>query len=386
MDDTWPLRAVWPLVVILGPTASGKSALGIHLAQQLNGEVLACDSTQVYRYFDIGTGKLPAAERCGVPHHLIDFVEPEELFTAGDYQRRARAVLSAVRARGRLPIVTAGTGLYLRALLEGLSPLPPRSPELRARLQERAQERGSRYLHRLLTRVDPGSAAAIAPRDTPKLIRALEVYFSAPGVPKLRDASGGHQPRAGTSGGRGARGRRTRSELFAEGRARLEGYVVVKVGLMPARAELYARIEERVEKMLAAGWLEETRRLRERFPAYAEASGGGPATPKPFGFIGYRQLAPLCGAALAYVGPLIPQAHPGRPAGLGIKEAIKQIKHETRQLAKRQITWFRKEPGVKWFAGFGDEPVVQSGVTEFVREKMGGTLWQTDTAEGHRRG
>ncbi|MBI4461512.1 MAG: tRNA (adenosine(37)-N6)-dimethylallyltransferase MiaA, partial [Acidobacteria bacterium] len=189
-------RDAWPLVVVLGPTASGKSALGIALARRLGGEVLACDSTQVYRHFDIGTGKLRAEEQAGIPHHLIDLLEPEELFTAGDYQRAGRAALAEVRARGHIPIVTAGTGLYLRALLEGLSSLPPRAPELRARLQERAEERGSEYLHRLLARVDPGSAGAIGPRDAPKLVRALEVCLLA---------------------------RRPRTELFAAGRERLEG-------------------------------------------------------------------------------------------------------------------------------------------------------------------
>lgn len=370
------MRGEWPLVVIVGPTASGKSALGMALARELGGsarggcppdadlpradvpgaEVLACDSTQVYRYFDIGTGKVGARERGGIPHHLIDLLEPEELFTAGDYQRRARAVLGEVRARGRLPIVTAGTGLYLRALLEGLSQLPARSPELRARLQERAEDPARRgYLHRLLARVDPDSARAIAARDTPKLVRALEVCFSAPG------------------------GRRPRTELFAQGRERLEGYAVVKVGLMPPRAELYARIEERVERMLDAGWLEETRRLVERFPlplCGTEASGGGPrlrrgfggrargkepfgqaqgkrgglVRAKPFEFLGYRQLA----------------AHLG--GGLSLKEAIKQIKHETRQFAKRQITWFRKEPGVRWFEGFGDDAAVQGQVADYLQE------------------
>ena len=353
------MAEAYPLVVIVGPTASGKSALAIALARQLQGEVLACDSTQLYRYVDIGTGKLAASEQCGIPHHLTDLLESEELSTAGDYQRRARAVLAEVRSRGRLPIVTAGTGLYLRALLEGLSPLPPRAPELRARLHKRAEERGSEYLHRLLARVDRASARAIAPRDTPKLVRALEVYFSAcaRGAPAL-----------GWQGGR-AGGRQTRTELFAAGRERLEGYAVTKVGLMPPRAELYARIEERVERMLDAGWLEETRRLRARFPACAEASAGRPAcaeasvgrpacaeasadrppTPKPFEFLGYRQL-------LAHLNGELP-----------LHQAVKQIKHETRQFAKRQITWFRKEPGVKWFAGFGDDPTLQVDVAGYLR-------------------
>ena len=293
-----------PLLVLLGPTASGKSALGLFLAEKLNGEILACDSTQVYRHFDIGTAKPTAAERARTPHHLLDLCEPEEEFTAGDYLRLGRAALDDICARGRLPIIVAGTGLYLRALLEGLTPLPPRSPELRARLQARAEEQGSGYLHRLLARVDPASAKEIAPQDTPKLVRALEVFFIA---------------------------RRSRAELFREGRPRLEGYTVEKIGLLGDRPQLYQRIEARVDSMLAAGWLDEARRLRERFGANL----------KPFGFLGYKQLA----------------AH--LRGEVTLEEAGKQIKQETRNLAKRQLTWFRREPGVNWLAGFGDHSGIQ---------------------------
>ncbi len=316
-----------PLVVILGPTASGKSELGIFLAQQLGGEVLVCDSTQVYRHFDIGTGKVPstpeASGRGSAPHHLLDLCEPTEEFTAGDYQRAARAALAAVSGRGRLPIVTAGTGLYLRALLEGLSPLPLRSPALRARLREQAEEHGCEHLHRLLARVDPESAQAIAPRDAAKLIRALEVFFQA---------------------------RRPRSELFRSGRDPLEGYAVEKLGLLPERKALYARIEARVDKMLAAGWLEEVRRLlalskvegRARFPKDA----------KPFGFLGYKQLA----------------AH--LEGELSFEEAVRLTKQETRRYAKRQFTWFRKESGVEWLSGFGDEEQIQNEALERVRASV----------------
>ena len=231
-------------------------------------------------------------------------------------------MLAEVRGRGRLPIVTAGTGLYLRALLEGLSPLPPRSPGLRARLHKRAAERGAEYLHRMLARIDSNSSREIGQRDTPKLVRALELYFQT---------------------------RRSRTELFAQGRKRLEGYAVIKVGLLPPRAQLYARVEKRVEEMLAAGWLEEIRRLATRFPAYAEASVGGRTSAKPFQFLGYRQLrAHLAGE-------------------LALNEAIKQTKHDTRQYAKRQITWFRKEPGVRWFAGFGDDSEIQAAVIAYLR-------------------
>jgi len=299
------MPALRPLVIVLGPTASGKSALGIFLARELGGEVVVCDSTQVYRHFDIGTGKVPPEARGEVPHHLLDLIEPREEFTAGDYLRRGRATLEEITARGRIPIVTAGTGLYLRALLEGLSPLPPRSPELRARLKAEAEEKGSEYLHGLLAEMDPAAAQAIAPRDTPKLIRALEVCFQT---------------------------QKPRTELFRAGREPLAGYRVVKLGLLPERQALYERIEARVEEMLEAGWLEEARRLRERF-------GDGV---KPFGFLGYKQLA----------------AH--LRGELSLKDAIKQTKHETRQFAKRQFTWFRKEKDKLWLPGFGGDATLHA--------------------------
>jgi tRNA dimethylallyltransferase len=303
-----------PLVVVLGPTASGKSALALFLAEKLNAEILACDSTHVYRHFDLGTAKPTAAERARVPHHLLDLCEPDEELTAGDFLRLGRAALEEITARGRLPIVVAGTGLYLRALLEGLSPLPPRSPELRARLQARAEEKGSDYLHHLLARVDPASAKAIAPQDTPKLVRALEVFFVA---------------------------RRPRAELFREGRPRLQGYAVEKIGLLPDRQQLYRRIEARVDSMLAAGWLEEARALHDRFGDRV----------KPFGFLGYKQLA-------AHLRGDIP-----------FGEAVKQIKQETRNFAKRQLTWFRREPGVEWLAGFGDAASLQQDAFSRIRAR-----------------
>ncbi len=308
------MRTGHPLLVILGPTASGKSALAIRLAERLAGEILACDSTQVYRDFDIGTGK-DIAEYRGTSQHLVGLIGALEGFTAGDYKEHARRVLAQVTARGHLPIVTAGSGLYLRAFLEGLSPLPRRSPELRARLVQCAGERGGAYLHRMLARLDATSARAIAPRDVPKIVRALEVYFQA---------------------------RRPRSELFAAGRDALEGYVVIKLGLLPPRPDLYRRIDERVEQMLAAGWLDEVRRLLQRFPP----------TAKPFGFLGYRQLVAHLRGELTFT------------------EAVKRIKHETRQFAKRQITWFRKEPDVRWFAGFGDDPAIQREVLAYIGELL----------------
>ena len=301
------------LVVILGPTASGKSELGIRLAEELGGEVLVCDSTQVYRRFDIGTAKVPLAERRGIPHHLIDLVEPGEVFTAGDYRRRALEALGDLRKRHKVPILTAGTGLYLRALLEGLADAPLRSDELRERLRKRADRRGAEYLHRLLARLDRETAGRLAPRDTQKIIRAIEIRLLAG---------------------------KSVADVHRQGRTGLEGYDVCKVGLMPPRSALYSRIDARATAMIRAGWLEEVRRL---------VAGGIPADAKPFQFIGYSELR----ACLE--GSLTEDA------------AVKAIRQATRQFAKRQLTWFRREKGVRWLAGFGDEPGVQSEAIEIAR-------------------
>ncbi|HUJ38905.1 MAG TPA: tRNA (adenosine(37)-N6)-dimethylallyltransferase MiaA [Candidatus Acidoferrales bacterium] len=297
-----------PLVVILGPTASGKSALAIEVARRWHGEVLCCDSTQIYRHFDIGTSKVRAPQQSAVPHHLVDLLEPDQVFTAGDYRRLALEVLQDLRSRQRLPVITAGTGLYLRALLEGLADAPARSEELRERLRRRARSRGSEYLHRLLARLDPPSASRIAPRDTSKIIRAIEVCL----------ASG-----------------RPMSELLRLPRPRLEGFLPLKIGLMPPRAALYSRIERRTRAMLAAGWLDEVRALLAR--------GLGPGL-KPFHFIGYSELR----SHLAGV--------------VDLDTAIRAIQQATRRYAKRQITWFRREPAVEWFAGFGDDPSTTEAV------------------------
>lgn len=302
------------LVVILGPTASGKSALGIRLAEQLGGEILVCDSTQVYRQFDIGTAKVPPAEQRGIPHHLVDLVEPGETFTAGDYRRRAIEVLEDVRRRKRLPILTAGTGLYLRALLEGLADAPTRSDELRERLRKRARQGGPAYVHRLLARLDRETAARIAPRDTQKIIRALEIRILA-GKPV--------------------------GEIHRRGRAALEGYHVTKIGLLPPRAALYARINRRVETMIESGWADEVRKL---------IASGVPADAKPFQFIGYAELR---------------EHLEGR---LTLDTAIQSIQQATRRFAKRQITWFRREPAVRWLPGFGDDAEVIATSVNMVRE------------------
>jgi tRNA dimethylallyltransferase len=303
------------LIVILGPTASGKSALGIRLAQQLGGEIVACDSTQVYRQFDIGTAKIPLAEQHGIPHHLVDLVDPQEIFTAGEYRRRTLIVLEDLRRRGKVPVLTAGSGLYLRALLEGLSDAPARSEELRNRLRRKSELRGPTHLHRILTRLDPATAARMAPRDTQKVIRAIEMRVLA---------------------------RKPVGEIHSSGRSGLAGYQIIRIGLLPPRAALYTRIDLRVEAMLRAGWIDEVRQLIAR---------GIPVDAKPFQFIGYAQL----------------RAHLG--AGLGKEGAQKQIEQATRRFAKRQITWFRKESGVHWLSGFGDAPETAAAALQYLQSK-----------------
>lgn len=296
----------------MGPTASGKSELAIALAQQLDGEILCCDSTQVCRHFDIGTGKMPRLQRQGVPHHLMDLVEPQEVFTAGDYRRRALETLENVSNRGKLPIFTVGTGLYFRALLEGLDDLPARSEKVRERLCARAQKKGPEYLHRVLARCDPASAARIAPRDAHKIIRAIEVSLLA-GKPA--------------------------SELLGRNRSPLQGFAAIKIGLMPARARLYPRIDRRVKEMIASGWIEEVRKLIEM---------GVPASAKPFTFLGYSQLREHIAG------------------GSSLESIVPEIQQATRRYAKRQITWFRRESGVHWLEGFGYEETIKTEALSIV--------------------
>jgi tRNA dimethylallyltransferase len=301
------------LIVILGPTASGKSALGVSLAEKLDGEIVVCDSTQVYRHFDIGTAKVPKDERSGIPHHLIDLVEPTEVFTAGEYRARAIAVLQELRRRGKTPVFTAGTGLYLRALLEGLSDAPTRSEELRERLRKRAKVESPEYLHKLLARIDPEAAARIARRDAPKIIRAIEIRVLA-GKPV--------------------------GDVLRSGRTALRGYSILKIGLLPPRPALYRAIDSRVSAMIASGWGSEVRDL---------IAAGVPRDAKPFQFIGYSEL----GDHIA-----------GR---LSLKSATQQIQLATRRFAKRQITWFRRETDVHWLHGFGTSPETVSTALEIVR-------------------
>jgi tRNA dimethylallyltransferase len=309
--------ATLPLVAIVGPTASGKSALGVWLADQLGGEVVACDSTQLYRGLDIGTAKPAAAERREVPHHLIDVLGAEEPATAGGYRQAALAVLVDLRNRGRLPIFTVGTGLYLRALLEGLADVPQRSEELRERLRLSAREHGSGHLHGILKRLDAEAARKISVGDEQKLIRAIEVCLIT---------------------------KKPLTELHKSGRAPLQGWCALKIGLAPDREALYARIHARTDAMLARGWLDEVRSL---------VSAGLPEDAKPFDFIGYREL------------------HAVLQGRLTMDEARAAIQQATRRYAKRQLTWFRREPAVHWLAGFGDETSVQEDALLWVKSQRG---------------
>ena len=310
-----PENAHPPLVALVGPTASGKSALGVWLAEQLGGEVVACDSTQLYRGFDIGTAKPMLAERRGIPHHLIDVLGAQEAATAGGYRQMALAVLADLRERARLPVFTVGTGLYLRALLEGLADIPQRSEELRERLRHCAREHGPGHLHRILSRLDAEAAQKISAADEQKLIRAIEVCLLA---------------------------KMPLTELHRSGRAPLQGWRALKIGLAPEREALYERIHARTDSMLANGWLEEVRSLLD---------GGLPEDAKPFDFIGYRELRAVLQGRLT------------------LDEARAAIQQATRRYAKRQLTWFRREPAVHWLAGFGDDPLLQQEALQWLRDQ-----------------
>jgi tRNA dimethylallyltransferase len=292
------------LVVLLGPTASGKTALSLWLAQQLKGEVVSCDSVAVYREFEIGTAKPSREERRLVPHHLIDVVAPDGLITAGDYARMAREALTQISSHGRLPILVGGTGLYLRALLEGLFSGPPRSEDLRERLRQRAALRGPESLHRVLRRLDPQAATAIHPNDVAKVIRAIEICMSA---------------------------RQKMTDLWRQGRDPLRGFRILRIGLDPDRAALYQRVNERARGMFLHGLVEETRILRGRYGDSA----------RPLSSLGYKQAGQHLSGELS------------------LDQAIEAAQQGHRNYAKRQMTWFRREPDVHWLRGFGSEAHVQ---------------------------
>jgi tRNA dimethylallyltransferase len=300
------------VIVILGPTGSGKSDLALRLAAEFSGEVVNCDSLQIFRYFDIGTAKLPADHRGGIPHHLIDILDPDQLFTAGEYARLAREVLAEISARGQLPVVAGGTGFYLRALLDGLFPGPARDQALRDRLAERERRRpGS--IHRLLGRFDPQAARRIHPNDLPKLMRALEVCLLT---------------------------RRPVTEIYQEGRDELRGYEILKIGLSPLREQLYARLDQRAEQMFQTGLIEEVRGILAR---------GFAVSAKPFESHGYRQAVQFLNGELNQ------------------DQAVFYAQRNTRRYAKRQMTWFHQERGIEWFTGFGDELQLQQIIIDRAR-------------------
>jgi tRNA dimethylallyltransferase len=298
------------LVVILGPTGSGKTSLSVALGRRFDGEIVSCDSVAVYRGLEIGSAKPSAEERKLAPHHLLDVVDPDAFYTAGDYARAAREAIAGIVGRGRLPIVTGGTGLYLRALLQGLFPGPQRSAALRDRLLRKAETRGPLTLHRILKRLDPASAARIHANDTAKVIRALEVILAA-GQPM--------------------------SEAWKQGREALTGYRVLRLGLDPLRPQLYERINARARSMFEQGLIEETRESIARY-------GRVPVLDS----LGYRQ------AALHLAGELT------------LDQAIAAASQGHRNYAKRQLTWFRREPEVCWLKGFGDDPSVRAEAESLV--------------------
>ena len=300
------------LVVIFGPTASGKTALSLALAGRFPGEIVNCDSVAVYRECEIGAAKPTAHERAQAPHHLLDIVGPTDLMTAGEYARRARQILEEIKAREHLPIVAGGTGLYLRALLEGLAEGPQRSEPLRHRLRASARQHGAGWLHRILRRLDPTAADRVHPNDLPKVVRALEVCLVA---------------------------RQPITAVWQKGREPLRGFRILRFGLDPDRNALYTRINRRAEEMFALGLVEETARLLNTYGEEARLLQAA----------GYRQVLQLLRGEI------------------NRKTALWAAQQAHRNYAKRQMTWFRREPGVHWLKGFGDDPEVQAQAIEAVR-------------------
>jgi tRNA dimethylallyltransferase len=304
------------LLAVLGPTATGKSSLAIAIAERIGGEIVNCDSTAVYRGFDIGTDKVAVADRRGIPHHLIDIVEPTAEYTAADYARDASRVVGEIHARGHVPIVVGGTGFYFRALTRGLFPGPGKSEVLREKLNRTADRRGVEFLWRMVRRVDPPSAERILPRDRKRLIRALEVYFQTG---------------------------RPLTEHFADTVSPLGPDVVVTGMALRLNPDLLARrLAARVDAQFAAGLLTEVEGLMAR---------GVPETARPFGGLVYRQIVEY------------------RHGARDLRATRDLIVQENRRYARRQLIWFRKEPNLIWFDGPGEMPDVQARVMGWLAER-----------------
>ncbi|HEX6623335.1 MAG TPA: tRNA (adenosine(37)-N6)-dimethylallyltransferase MiaA [Pyrinomonadaceae bacterium] len=306
-------KSVRPVVAVAGPTASGKSDLGIALALRFGGEVVNCDSVQVYREIEIATAKVPLAERRGVPHHLIDFVAPDVTYTAADWAREAVRTIDEIEARGHLAVLVGGSGFYLRALRRPFFASTPTDADLRQRLAALRERRGAEHLHRMLARLDPVTAARLHARDWSRVQRALEVYFQT-GTPLSLQQGARPEPPPHAA----------RLRLFA---------------LNPPRAELYRRIDARTELHFRAGLVEEVRRLLER---------GVPAASSALGAHGYRRVVEHLRGTRSFAS------------------AVEQTKLDVRHYAKRQLTWLRREPGVEWVEGFGEDPAVQAHVASLL--------------------
>jgi tRNA dimethylallyltransferase len=307
-----------PAIVILGPTASGKTGLAIALATRFQGEIVSCDALQVYKGMDIGTAKVSEAEQGLVPHHMLDVQNPDRDFSAGDYQRMARKVIAGISERGRHPFVVGGTGFYLKALIDGLFQGPPRSEQLRLRMREIIRRRSPAVLHRALLRIDPESAQRISRTDGERIIRAYEVYLLTGKTMKWWQL----QPR----------------DAFA-------GYRWLKLGIALPREQLYDRINRRVDEMFQAGLVEEVRELLREYPREAHS----------FKAIGYRQAAACLDGALS------------------LADAVEETKKESRHYAKRQLTWFRSEKGIVWLNGQSSTDEIQNEAAQLISAFLKGS-------------
>jgi len=312
-----PTTPSQPIIAIVGPTASGKSELGIELALRFDGEIINCDSVQVYQGIEIATAKVPFTERRGVPHHLLDFVPPTINFTAGAWAEAALAKLGEIETRKRLVLFVGGTGFYLRALRQPLFPSPPTDERLRTRLTKLRERRGAQRLHKILQRLDPDSASRLHPRDWSRVQRALEVRLQT-GASISRQQPARPAPHSAAA----------RLHIFA---------------LSPPRAELYTRINERAARHFQAGLIDEVRRLLD---------AGVPAASNALGAHGYRRVVEHLKGERT------------------LESAVEQTQLDVRHYAKRQLTWFRREPGIEWIEGFGDSPEVQKLVAGRVRELL----------------